>query len=475
MSNLSPVPFRPQSRELVKAQSWTQALNPYHPDQLVVREGLEPIEIEESDVKRRTAQVFAVVFALFLGWAFFAPLDAGVHVSGSVAVLGNRKAIQHPTGGVVREIRVREGSLVNQGDTLITINPLTVEAELNAAELDYLNALAEESRLTSERENLPQIVWLPEIESSALVDKVEEVKVAQTRIFQSRRNDLEGRKGIINEQIAGYQAQIGELTNIRSERRHQLKLLSRDAESNATLAEEGFIPRSRANEIERQRSDLVANLSNTAAEIGRSRSAVANAKLQLAQERTVLMKEVDGQLKEVQKSVKTLKAKVDALRFNLSLTDIKAPVSGTVVGLKVFTQGGVIGSGQVLMEILPREERLIVSAKIPPHLIDKVRPGLESDLRFTAFNQTTTPVIQGKVSLVGADKLSKSAGDDPLDPSEYYVIQVATTDEGFRRLGNKQVLPGMPVDLVVKTGERTFASYLIKPIVDRLAISFKED
>lgn len=475
MSDSSLLPAADAARSIAKTQTWLEALNPYHPDQLMLRDGLEPIEVVESDLKKRAAQAFAVVFAIFLAWAFFAPLDAGVHVSGSVVVLGNRKAIQHPTGGVVREIRVREGSQVTQGDTLITINPLTVEAELNSAELDYLNALTEESRLIAERAQKPAIAWMDEIHALAATEKVEEAKLAQTRIFQSRRDDLAGRQGIINEQIAGFGAQIGELSNILQERKHQLKLVAGDAESNAQLAAEGFVPRSRANEVERQRSDLVASLSNTTADIGRARSSIANARLQMAQERAVQLKEIDGQMKEVQKTRKSLKSRVESLRFNMSLTDIKAPTSGTVLGLKVFTVGGVITGGHVLMEIIPKGERLVVSAKIPPHLIDKVRAGLECDLRFTAFNQTTTPVIQGKVSLIGADKLTKSAGDDPLDPPEFYVIQVVTTDNADRRLGDKLVLPGMPVDVVIKTGERTFASYLIKPIVDRLAISFKED
>lgn len=478
MSDHLPVPAKQQEsgeRALVKTQTWSGALNPYHPDQLRARDGLQPIEIVESDLKKRAAQAFSLVFAVFLAWAFLAPLDAGVHVNGSVVVLGNRKAIQHPTGGVVREIRVHEGSQVNQGDILITINPLTIEAELNSIELEYLNALGEESRLVSERELRPGIVWMPEMDGMMEAARVAEVKFAQTRIFQSRRDDLAGRQRILQEQIAGVEAQIGELGNILKERKHQLRLVSSDAESNAQLAAEGIIPRSRANEIERQRSDLVASLSSTTSEIGRARSSIANARLQLAQERAVHLKEIDGQLKEVQKTRKTLKSKVDALRFNLSLTDIKAPTAGTVLGLKVFTVGGVISGGSVLMEILPKGERLVVSAKIPPNLIDKVHQGLESDLRFTAFNQTTTPVIQGKVSLIGADKLTKSASDDPLDPPEFYVIQISTSEEAIQRLGDKLILPGMPVDVVIKTGERTFASYLVKPIIDRLAISFKED
>lgn len=450
-------------------------LNPYHPDRLPKREGLEPIAITESQSKKFTAKLFMIFFALFLVWAFYAPLDAGVEVGGSVVVQGNRKAVQHPTGGVVEEILVKEGSIVKQGDTLIRLNPLNTEAELNSAELEYINALTEESRLLAERESRKTIDWMGELNGFSAQQKVNEAKLSQTRLFHSRQEDIAGQIRILEEQIAGLQQQSADLKLIQNERKYQLKIISEEAKNIAELAEDGFVSRSQANQIERQRSDLVAGLASTTSEISKALNSITAARLQISQLKAVYRKDIDTQLKEVQKNSKSLKANVDALRFSLSLTDLKAPVGGTVVGLKVFTVGGVIGGREVLMEIVPTENRLIVNAKVPTNLIDKVHVGLDADMRFTAFNLITTPVIPGKVLLVGADKLLKQPDDDPITPPEYYVAQVETTREGYTLLGDKLVQPGMPVSVIIKTGERPFASYVLKPITDRLSTAFKED
>lgn len=449
---------------------WLAGFNPYDPDQLE-RDGIKPIRIEESQSKRVFAWITVTTFALFMGWALFAPLDAGVAVNGTVVVMGNRKAVQHPAGGVVTELRVREGDMVRQGDVLLKINPLNTEANLAGAELDYINALASESRLQAERAGAPGISWLAELQVYGADARVVEAKALQTKLFQSRRSEYNDQQRIYQEQLVGLQAQLRELQNVMGIRKEQLAVLNEEASSNRDLANEGFIPRSKANEVERARSEMLSSLANTTAEIAKVQSNIGATRLQLTQHQASFRKDADTQLADVQKNRKAGKGKVDALQFDLNLTEIRAPVSGSVVGLKVNTVGGVITSGQVLMEIVPREGRLIVEAEVQPQYIDKVHVGLEADMRFSAFNLNTTPVIPGRVILVGADKLT---GTPPAKPAEYYLAQVETTSEGLRRLGDKVVQPGMPVEVIVKTGERSFFSYLIKPISDRFARSFKD-
>jgi len=462
-----------------KVQKWKDALDPYHPDKLKPRAGLEPLVFEESHLKQRVARYFIVALIVFLAWAFFAPLDAGVHVTGSVVVQGNRKAVQHPQGGVVQEILVREGAVVDKGDTLIRINPLSAQAALNSAELEYINALSEESRLFSERELAEEITWLSEIESyaekKADKSKVEEAKKLQARLFQSRRDELLSKTQILEEQILSYEDQIKQLEQIIGIRKHQLELVSSDAKNRAILAKEGYVSQSGANELERKRSDLVASIATTTSEISKIKSNITSSRLQISQERSTYFKEIDALLKEVQHKRKASRANLESLRFDLSLTDLRAPVGGTVVGLSVFTEGGVIRNGEVLMEIVPHEERLIIDAKVPTNLIDKVHKGLDADIRFTAFSLATTPVVPGSVLLVGADKLVKSGNHDNNAPPEYYLAQIETTQEGLGALGDKVIQPGMPVDIIIKTGERTFINYILKPLTDRFAVSFKED
>lgn len=454
---------------------WVQKFDPYVPENLPSRDGLHPILLEESRTKTRFARYALIAIGVFLAWAMLAPLDDGVSVAGTVMVQGNRKAVQHPQGGVVEKILVKEGSVVKQGDPLILINPLGLQAELNAIDLDYINSLVIESRLVAERDGATSIKWLPELDAYGTDQKVREAMANQERILISRRQDLNSKVSVLNQEAAGYEAQIRDLSDVIATKRDQLKLINEEVKNLKQLASEGFVPGSKATELERTRSDLLGGISSTASEISKARSALSEAKLKAAQERSALMKEVDTELSTVQKSRKEYKLNAESVRFNLSLAELKAPVDGIVVGLKVFTEGGVIKGSETLMEIVPQSDSLLVHAKVAPDLVDNVRVGMDADLRFTAFNSATTPVVPGKVVLVGADRQIKTAQDNEATPPEYYLAHVETTPEGRLMLGSNAVQVGMSVDVIVKAGERTFMSLLLKPVIDRFAVSFKEN
>jgi protease secretion system membrane fusion protein len=445
--------------------------NPYDPSRLKPRpDGIEPILIEESEVRRSTVRIVLVFFLAFCGWAVYAPLDAGVVMQGSVIVSGNRKAVQHPTGGVIQGLMVREGSVVKEGDIVLKINPLNTEANLTSAELQYINLVATESRLLAERLNTV-IRWRSELGKFQESDpRVVEAKSLQVQLYNSRRASLENELRILREQLAGQQAQAQALVKVIYEKRSQMALAEKEARNIGQLAKEGFVPESQANAARRAQSSLVSELANLQSEVARNASEIAATKLEMAQRRGTFLKEVDAELTDIQKNREAYFSRMESLTFDRSLTEVRAPASGTVVGLKVFTVGGVITAGQVLMEIVPEESSLIVEAKVPLVDIDKVAVGLPTDLRFSAFNQNTTPVIPGQVKLVGADKLI-----DPAGGAEYYLAQVETSAEGRKMLEDYRIQPGMPVEVIVKTGERSFANYILKPLTDRLARSFKED
>jgi protease secretion system membrane fusion protein len=436
---------------------WVQGWNPYDPGKLN-RQGLQPVQVEESSIRKNAARWFLGFFAVFLAWAFLAPIDAGVTVQGSVSVLGNRKSVQHPTGGVVEEINVKEGAQVQQGDVLVRINPLKTEAEMTGAELTYINLLASESRLKAERDGLGGINWSDELRKRFKPGdpRVEEAKKLQVQLFNSRRAEYASQVASLNEQINGLMA-------VLKSRQIQIKTLDEEMKNTRELAQKGFVPQSQANQAERQKSDIDSSIANTQADISR-------AKLQISQVRSAVLKDVDNQLQEIQKNRDAVLSRLDSAKFDRNLAEIRAPVSGSVVGLKVFTLGGTISSGMVLMEVVPKDESLIVQTKIPTNIIDKVRVGMPTDMRFTAFNSSTTPVIPGVVKVVGADK---EPGANPND-GEFYLAQVETTKEGLDLLGNLKVQPGMPVDVIIKAGERSFMSYLLKPLTDKLALAFKQ-
>lgn len=455
---------------LERIRIWAQSFNPYVPGDLA-KDGMEPIAIDESGIKQQASKLVFVVFTIFLIWSVTAPIDSGAVVPGSVVVLGSRKAVQHPSGGVVQAILVKEGQQVSQGDVLLRINPLNIDANLRQAEYEYINAAAAYSRLLAERTEKPRIEWSADLAQSTQPEQVKEAQTLQMALFNSRRAELRDQRAILMEQSQAMTQQIKTQETVLQMRLTQLKPLMEDAQSVRKLANDGYVPRSRANEAERGGSDAQVSIANLRAEIANQRSALSANQLELSKLKAAFNKDVDQQLSEAQKQRETLRAKVDSLRFDQSLSNLKAPVSGTIVGLKAHTEGGVISGGQVLMEIVPKDQALIAEAAVPLHLIDKVRVGMTADMRFSAFNSITTPVVTGTVKLVGADKLP---AQPPQYPTEYFLVQVETTAQAQQQLSDKNIVPGMPVEVIVKGGERTFMSYLLKPLTDRFARSFKE-
>ena len=450
---------------------WATDWNPYDPKKLrPMGEGLDPVILEESAVHRTTVRIVAISFCAFLLWATLAPMDSGVVIPGTVTVSGNRKAVQHPGGGVVEDLLVREGSHVNQGDVVLKVNPLDSEANLSNAEAQYITLLTTESRLLAERTGQP-IRWKKELDEFGPADaRVAEAKYVQSQLYGSRRADLDSQQRILREQLAGQQAQAKSLVQVAVEKKSQLELVAKEARNTVELAKEGYVSESKANETLRAQSSLQSDMANLISEASKTQASMSATQLQMIQQRGTFNKDIDNEMSEMQKNREAYLSRMTSLKYARGLTQVKAPVSGTVVELKVNTVGGVITAGQVLMEIVPDGGKLIVEAKVPTASIDKVRHNLKTDLRFSAFNQRNTPVIPGTVKLVGADKVvgTDSAGD-------YYLAQVETTDEGLKMLGEHKVQPGMPVEVIVKTGERTFMTYLIKPLTDRFARSFKED
>ncbi|GBG14429.1 membrane fusion protein, protease secretion system [Novimethylophilus kurashikiensis] len=451
--------------------SWINSFNPYSPDKLAPAAGGNPLPLTTEGSNSKMPWVFAGFFVAFAGWAVIAPIDSGVVLNGVVVVQGNRKVVQHPLGGVVSSIMVKEGSHVRAGDLLFKLNPLNTEANLAGAEVDYIEALVTESRLKSEREGAPEIRWDADLAPYTKDPRFEAAKAVQTGLFMARKGELKAQQGALSQQIAGLKAQNAGLEESQAPRTQQIALLSEEVRNNRELAAEGHVPRARVSELERQLAEANVSLSEMQAEKGKNLTAIAGLEFQLAQSKATWLKELETQLVDAEKSHISLKAKVASFKSELAQTDVRAPAAGIVVGLKVNTVGGVVAPGQTQMEIVPEDSPLIVEADVPTNMIDKVHAGLLADLRFSAFNTISTPVVAGRVKLVGADR---QLAQPPVHPNDYYLAQVETSAQGVRQLDGKVIQAGMPVEVVVKTGERSFMSYLLKPLQDRLARSFKE-
>jgi protease secretion system membrane fusion protein len=372
---------------------------------------------------------------------------------------------------VVSEILVREGDEVIEGDVVLKINPLNVDANLLQAENEFINALATYSRLLAERLEQKAITWDTELLAMNKKVQVKEAMILQTALFSSRRSEYAGQRDILLRQAQGLREQLQDKEKILVLRESQIGAINEDAQSMRKLASDGFVPRTNANNSERSSIDAQIGLTSLQAEMSTIKTSLASNELELSKIKSAFNRQVDTELNEAQKSKESLRAKVFSLRFDQSLSNVRAPTGGVVVALKAHTVGGVITGGQVLMEIVPKEQKLIVQAAVPPEMIDKVSVGLVTDLRFTAFNLTTTPVIPGVVTLVGADRLPPLP---PLFPHEYFLAQIETTSQGQKLLREKLIVAGMPVQVVIKSGERTFMAYIFKPLTDKLASAFKD-
>ena len=310
-------------------------------------------------------------------WATFAPIEKGVSASGWVITDSNRKTIQPASAGIVDDILVKEGQKVSAGEVLVRLNPINAKAQSNATQ----------------------------------------------------------------ETIAGLDAQAKGLEQSIAQKKQQLSLFERQLVSQRELATEGYLPRNRVIELERQQLQLKASVL-----------------------------EDEGNLIRTKKQIAEQQEKLNPFNFDLANTEVRSPVDGVVVNLAIFTKGGVVSPGQRLMEVIPNKDGLIVEGQLPVHLVDKVHVDLPVEMMFTAFNTNRTPHIPGVLISVGADRIVDEKTGNP-----YYKIQAITTPKGAKLLGDLKVRPGMPVELFVKTGEQSMMTYLMKPVFDRAHSALRED
>lgn len=442
-----------------RLDQWIQGWNPYRLDRLTSRD-LEPMRIDEHVIKVKVARFILIAATLFFIWACVAPLDGGVTMPGNVTVAGYRKSLQSSTGGVVEAILIHEGDKVKAGQVLIRINPLSADANLATTQSDYVDVLVRESRLKALSTGASSITWSPELAQFSDNIQVQGAKAFQVRLFNARRSQQA-------EQIAGLREQMAGLTAAISSHQVQLRTLGQELENTRRLAKDGFVPQAQVNQTERTKAEQDAQMASTRSQIGSIQAQIAGLDAAFA-------KEISDEAATVQKSREAAVTKLQAAKFEQNNTALRAPVDGTVVNLQVFTVGGVVSAGTVLAEVVPADGKLVVETQVPSKSIDKVKVGLPVDLRFSAFNISTTPVIEGRVLNVGVDRLKVKPGEEPkAGQDDFYLAQVETTAAGAKKLANLKVQTGMPVDVIVKTGERTFMSYLLKPLTDKFALAFK--
>ncbi|MGD8216975.1 HlyD family type I secretion periplasmic adaptor subunit [Pseudomonas thivervalensis] len=424
--------------------------------------------VDDTPVRRVGYLMLLVTFGLFGGWAALAPLDSSALAPGVVTVKSYRKTVQHLEGGIVRELRVHDGDLVKSGDVLLVLDNTQARSEMEAMRSQLIAALQLQARLEAERDALPEPLAVPALDPADL--RVQEARDSEARIFQARRTSLLGEIGLqektigqIEEQIRGFKAIIASKQALAASYQEEI------VDLRALLAE-GYVDKQRLREQERSLARLQTETAESQSEIAQAHVHIDEARLKILQLKKTFASEVAGLLGDARTKVYELRERLATLQDRDQRTDILAPESGMVMGMTVHTLGAVVSPGTALLDIVPANEELIVEAQVSPMDIDRIALGKLADIRFSAFKSSTTPVMEGRLVQISADRLiNKDTG------TAYYLARVALTDKGRQTLGNLTLVPGMPVEVLVNTGARTLLQYLMQPASNVFARSLIED
>lgn len=414
-----------------------------------------------------------VLIGLFFGvigtWAAFAPLDSAAVAGAVIKVEGNRKSVQHLEGGIVKELRVREGDAVKEGQVLIVLDNAQAQATYDVLRKQHLELLAQEARLKAERSGAGSVTYPKELTDLQSEPEVAAVMRGETALFNSRRATLQGQIELTRRRISQTREQITGLRGQNAAQQRQLESTREELRGLRDLFSRGYVPRQRMMELDRQAAALEGQAADSAAQIVRLGQQVEELNLQITQIQTDRMQQVDNDVRDVHARLLEALPKLQAARDVLERGEIRAPYSGKIVGLNVFGKGSVIGRGEKLLDIVPDTGELVVEANLGVDDIKDVRPGMRAEVRLTAYKQRTVPIVFGEVTHVSADRLTDSKTGTP-----YYLVQIKLDENDLKRYGGIKLIPGMAAEVAIPTGKRTALDYLIRPLTDSLNRSFRE-
>jgi HlyD family secretion protein len=422
------------------------------------------------------AAIAFAFFVLFLGWAALVPLDAGVNAAGTIAVLGNRQTVQHKDGGIVTAIHVREGQHVTAGQVLIELAAPDLKAAERALTSDYLTLLAQRSRLLAERSGQRDFAPPPEFatlspEDRQIADEVMQLQRAEMRArsgsVSAQQSVLGQRAGQLVQQQSGYISQRNALIE-------QQRLIGEELDGLKKIAEKGFASMNRVRELERQEAELKGQQASMEAEYARAGEGIGETKMQSLSVTKDRLEQIETDLKDTQSKLSETLPKLVATREQLEHSQVRAPATGQVVGLQVFTVGGVVAPGQKLMDIVPDGKELIIQAQLAPTDADDAFPGQKAQIRFLSIHNRSLPLFTGTVRTVSADSFT-----DEKTGKSYFRAEIVVPEAELNRvrsvLGQGELRPGLPVQAVLKVRSRTALEYLLEPLTGALWRSGHEE
>lgn len=430
-----------------------------------------PLAGKFGDPKRPAFLGLAVILAFLaaLGlWSVLAPVSSAAIAEGSLSVEGRRQTVQHPYGGVVEKLTVREGERVERGQVLMVLSDAEPRAKLNVLESERNALRAQEARLVAERDGAKEPAFGQDLTSRAADPAVAQAMANERAILSARWRQHDAEAGMLRQKVAQLKEQIRGAEAQREGLDRQHALIREEAEGVNKLLANGFAPKTRALALEREAARILADRGARLSEMAGAQEAVASAELELAKLERARLTEVTSQLRETQSKLAELGPRLDAARDVVDRTRVTAPATGSVVGLTIFTEGGVVQPGAKLMDIVPSGNPLMVEARLHLNDVSEVSAGRSADVRLTSVNRMERPTLRGEVTNVSADRLT-----DERTGEGYYSIQVRLNPEDVRA-SRVDLQPGMPAQVIVTTQPRTLMEYIAGPLIDEITGAFRE-
>jgi HlyD family secretion protein len=414
--------------------------------------------------------VLGLFFGVLGGWATFSQLASAAIASGELGFDTDRKTVQHLEGGIVAEILVADGSIVDPGDVLIRLDKTQPEAAFEQVKARFETTLATEARLIAERDGLDAITFPPQLDGAEYDQATAHIRNSETRLFETRRLTLTHRKNIIRQRVLQLEEEIQGLVDQMVSQDKQIALLEEEITGMQSLFERKLVSKQRLLALQGETAELEGERSRNKASIARARQSISEEELRLIELEIDRDSETLAQLRTIQGEILELNERLSAAQDVLRRTDIVAPTHGTVVGLTIATVGGVVASRQPLLDIVPLDEKLLVKVSLDPKDIDVVRAGQKAYVRLTAFNQRNLLPLESEVVSVSAGSLTnKQTG------ARYYLARIELPAVGHESYQGIAVYPGMQAEVMIQVGDRSPLDYLLQPIKDSMNRALRED
>lgn len=426
----------------------------------------------QSSIRKHVIAGLVVVAVLTVGvggWAGTTDISSALIAPGSIVVDTNVKKVQHPTGGIVGEVRVRDGDRVKADDIVVRLDETVTRANLAVVTKGLNELAARKARLEAERDGADAIRFPADLLDRAQESEVAAAMMSERKLFELRRTARTGQKAQLRQRISQLDEEISGLAAQRDAKMKEVALIERELSGVRELFQKNLVQLNRLTQLEREATRLEGERGQYVAATAQAKGKISELELQIIQIDQDLSSEVARELREVDGKIGEFVERKVTAEDQLRRIDIRAPQDGTVFQSTVHTVGGVISAGDAIMLIVPDADNLTVEAKVNPQDIDQLRIGQTALLRFTTFNQRTTPEIDGTVARISAD-----ISTDQRTGLSYYTVRIGLPPQEVARLGDVKLVPGMPVEAFVQTGQRTVLSYLIKPFYDQLTRAFRE-